>query len=50
MTIEEIELFINTLGYDNLDEFFQDNSGAVNVLSVWLEKHFSSELNLFNGE
>ena len=44
--ISRFMMLIDNLGYENLTEFFADNSGAMYTVVQWIAKQFKYEANL----
>ena len=36
--VDNLESVVNTIGYDDVNEFLQDNSGAMDVVVEWISK------------
>lgn len=46
---KKFNAYFNELGYENFDEFIEDNQGAAEVLEEWLLKNFPRLFEEFNN-
>lgn len=40
----KMERIFNAIGYDDFHDFIQDNPGAIEALTIWIEQYFGKQL------